>query len=805
MKKEPSNNAHLNNELPIGKKTVSVSIQNLLDYTMQSGDLSAGLYSSSRAVEGTKGHSAVRKMFMDTLTEEDVYEAEVPISFRLEGNGIDLEVIGRIDGVLKDVSGITIHEIKTTALPLDQIEHDHNPSHWAQAKCYGYMFASLYGLDYIAIRLTYYQLDQKREKSFIDIYSEDALGEFFLPLAKEYLAWQERIHGWYITRDSSIIELGFPYSGYRQGQREMIESVYNSVENGEILFAQAPTGTGKTIASLYPAVRSIGNGLISKVFYLTAKTTTRSLAEKAVADMRKSGLSIKSLIITAKEKICFTAGQPCDLDICEYAKDYYGKIKNAVADALTEDVLDRPAIEKYAKKHTVCPFELTLDLSLWCDVIICDYNYLFDPRVYLKRFFSQRGSYCFLVDEAHNLVDRARDMYSSELSKQAFFTLKQHARDELPDISDVVNLIYKYFLSTAKALSSEDDNSKVFYKVRRIRPDELVKLLNRFTEIVSHWMSRNPPVSFMDTLLDVYFESLHFTRIAESFDEKYVTCFDKSSRDFKIKLFCVDPSRQLREAMDKGRASVLFSATLSPVSYFTSILGGGDDAQVLTIPSPFPKENLCVYVDDMISTKYKTRYSSYDRIAEAILVTASARVGNYMVFFPSFEYLNEVYYRFMGISTGIRTIYQIPGMSEAARQDFLYEFDSFGESSLVGFAVMGGVFGESIDLTGDRLSGAIIVGVGLPQLCNERNIIRRHYDEQSGAGFEYAYTYPGINRVLQAAGRVIRTEEDMGIIVLLDERFSYHVYEDLLPSEWSPISRASAGCELSEVLQNFWG
>ncbi len=805
MKNEPPKGIHPEDEGAGSKKTVTVSIQNLLDYTMQSGDLSAGLYSSSRAVEGTKGHTAARKLLQDTLPEGDIYEAEVPISYRLEGKNIVLEIIGRIDGVLRDASGITIHEIKTTTQSLDLIEHDNNPLHWAQAKCYGSMFASLYGLDYITVRLTYYQLHEKREKSFIDIYSEDALEEFFMPLAMEFLSWQEMIHSWYSTRDSSILKLVFPYSGYRLGQREMVDRVYNAVENGEVLFAQAPTGTGKTIASLYPAVRAVGEGLVSKVFYLTAKTTTRSLAEKAVSDMRENGLCMKSLTITAKEKICFGTQHSCNPESCEYAENYFGKIKKAVADALAEDVLDKPTIEKYAHKHKVCPFELTLDLSLWCDVIICDYNYLFDPRVFLKRFFTRRGSYCFLIDEAHNLVDRAREMYSSELSKRDFFELKRLAKVELPEISIAADQIYKYFLRTSKELAADDNDAKVFYKVRRTRPDELVEYLNRFTEDLSNILPQNPPISFMDELLDIYYESLHFIKIAEFYDEKYVSCYDKTSGDFKIKLFCVDPSRLLREAMDKGRSSVLFSATLSPIRYFTAMLSGGSDAEVLTIPSPFPKENLCVYVDDTISTKYKTRSFSYDRIAGAILETASARIGNYMVFFPSFEYLNEVYYRFMGINTGIRTIYQIPGMSETARQEFLHEFDSFGETSLVGFAVMGGVFGEGIDLTGDRLSGAIIVGVGLPQLCNERNIIRRHFDDQTGAGFEYAYTYPGINRVLQAAGRVIRTEEDMGVVVLLDERFSYHVYEDLLPPEWNPIARASEGCQLSEVLQDFWG
>lgn len=788
------------------KKIIAISVQNLLEYAQQSGNLSSGSYSSSRAAEGTRGHAAVRKALRNSLSEDAVYDAEVPVSFRLEGENAILDVTGRIDGVLKDASGITIHEIKTTMLQLHQIEHDHNPQHWAQAKCYGYMFAQLYGLDYMAIHLTYYQLDEKQEKSFIDLYSIEALEEFFMPLARECLAWQEMIYGWYNFRDKSIEKLEFPYPGYRLGQREFINSVYDSIEKGDVLFAQAPTGTGKTIAALYPSVKALGKGLISKVFYLTSKTTTRALAEKALEDMRGKGLRVKSITITAKEKICFCESPGCDPESCEYALNYYGKIKKAVADALNEDYLDRYTIEKYAKLHAVCPFELSLDLSLWCDMIICDYNYLFDPRVYLKRFFTQRGDYCFLIDEAHNLVDRARDMYSSELSKRAFFELKQGIKTEIPEIHDITALLYKYFLGTVKMLTSEeDDEGKGFYRVRIDRPNELYELLERFTDYLESWLPRNPPVSFMEALLDTYFNCLNFKKIMELYDDKYVTCYDKSSKDFKIKLFCIDPSKLLKETMNKGRSAVLFSATLSPIEYFTGMLGGDRDSRIMTLPSPFPAENLCVYVDDTISTKFKMRQFSYDRIAGAILETATVKIGNYMVFFPSFDYLNEVYYRFMGIKAGIRTLYQTPGMSEAARQEFLYEFDRIGDTSLVGFAVMGGVFGEGIDLSGDRLSGAIIVGVGLPQICNERNIIRRHFDEQSCAGFEYAYTYPGINRVLQAAGRVIRTENDMGVVVLLDERFSYQIYRELLPSEWSPIPRASDGCLLSEVLQDFWG
>ena len=788
------------------KPTITVSVRELLEFAMQSGDLRTMTYSPSRAAEGTRGHAEIRAMIKQMLSGDAIYETEVPISFRLEDDNLVLEVTGRIDGLLKDAAGVTVHEIKTTMLPLEQIEHGHDLQHWAQVKCYAYMYARIYGLERIGIMLTYYQLDEKQEKSFTDIYNTDSLESFFMPLAGEYMAWQEMINNWAVVRDRSIHQLAFPYPKYREGQQELMDDVYDTIGNRGLLFAQAPTGTGKTVAVLFPSVKALGEGLVSKIFYLTAKTTTRSLAEKSLDDMRKKGLRIKSITITAKEKVCFNGTHFCNPEICMYKEDYYGKIKKAIEDALQEDALDRAAIEKYAAKYSICPFELTLDLSLLCDVIICDYNYLYDPRVKLSRYFSKRGNYCFLVDEAHNLVDRARDMYSAEISRRSYFRLKKQAKEELPEIYDALDRLHKYFLDISKALPEDgDDQKKSFYLVKRAYPDELYRLIERFTGLVGDLLPRIPAVSFMDQLLEVYFDSLHFLRISELYDERYVTCYDKSATDFKIKLFCVDPSKLLRDAMNKGRASILFSATLSPIGYFTSMLGGGDDARVTVIPSPFPRENLCVYIDDSISTKYKTRMFSYDRVAETILETVSFRKGNYMAFFPSFEYLNEVYYRFMGISSGIRTLCQTPGMSETARQRFLSEFEKTGETSLVGFAVMGGVFGEGIDLAGDRLSGAIIVGVGLPQICNERNIIRAHFDEQSGNGFEFAYIYPGINRVLQAAGRVIRTEDDMGVVILLDERFSHCNYMDLLPPEWTPIPKMSDGILLTDVLQDFWG
>ena len=786
---------------------VKISVQNLIDFSLGSGDLGAGFYSASRAVEGTRGHQAIQKAMQTALSEGTAYYAEVPVSYILRGRSADLEVAGRIDGVIEGPERVAIHEIKTTLLHPDLIEHDFNLQHWYQARCYAYMYSIRNKLNNIGIKLTYFNMENRLEKSFSEEQDLNSLELFFLPLAADFLEWQELLLEWRDIRNRSIKNLVFPYDGYRKGQQQFIAGVRNCIKHGGMLFAQAPTGTGKTIAALYPAVKSLGEDPAARVFYLTAKTTTRAIAEKALEDMRSKGLRLKSVTITAKEKICLNSSFTCEPELCPFAVNYFGKVKNAIKEAFKYDCLDRELIEEIAGRHSVCPFELSLDLSLWCDAIICDYNYLFDPRVYLKRFFvNQKGAYCFLIDEAHNLVDRARDMFSAEISKRAVFELKQAVKAQLPELYGITDEIYKQFLNIAKGIVSENEGQgSSILNVGKEPPFELGRLLTGFVEYVEVLFSKGAAHKISEKLLDSYFSFLAFSKLYELYDECYLTYYEKTPRDLKIKIFCIDPSKLLKKAMDHGKASILFSATLSPLEYFTRMLGGDAASASLALPSPFLKENLCVFMDDTVSTKYKTRHLSYDSIAESILAVANSRAGNYMAFFPSFEYLREVYVRFQGIQTGVRTLYQTPGMSEAARQEFLDEFDHAGESSLVGFAVLGGVFGEGVDLAGDRLSGVVIVGVGLPLLSNERNIIRSYFDEYSCRGFEYAYVYPGMNRVLQAAGRVIRTENDRGVIVLLDERFANHAHEELLPSEWSPVLRASEGYRLEEVLQDFWG
>jgi DNA excision repair protein ERCC-2 len=782
-------------------KRLKISIRALVEFVLLSGDLNSGYFSNARAVDGIKAHQLISK----TSTEK--YQPEVAVSYTIEESEITLEVNGRIDGVVTTQEGMLIDEIKSTTIPLNLINEDYNQLHWGQAKDYAYIYGTQNDIHSIKVRLTYFNIDTEEIKYFIREYSLNELEEFFINMVKKYVDWLKVTVEWNKCRDLSIKQLKFPFNNYRKGQREMATAVYRTIRDGNKFFVQAPTGIGKTIAALYPAIKALGERWTNKVFYLTAKTITRTIAETALENMRGQGLRIKTITITAKDKICFNTEAACVPEECEYAKGYYDRIAEATDDAFQCDSFTRSAIEDYARKHRVCPFEFSLDLSMWCDCIICDYNYVFDPRVHLKRYFADgtsdlipQGEYTFLIDEAHNLVERAREMFSAELFKKPVLELKQSTKEDLPKLSKSLNKINTYLIAERKKCESEGRG----YLIEKESPKELLPLLRSLIRITDSWLALNEPAGFKEQLLEFYFQVLSFIRAYESFDFRFITYSEKTGDDMKIKLFCKDPSFLLREAMKRGKAAILFSATLTPIDYFIQILGGDESSYNARLASPFPRENLGLIIDKSISTKYKTRELTYDKLAKALNTIISGKTGNYLIFFPSYKYMMEVYGRFVYIKEGCNTIYQKPGMTEQQREEYLKKFSSYGEKTLVGFAVMGGIFGEGIDLVGDRLSGVAIVGVGLPQICLERDIIREHFEEEKGLGFEYAYIYPGMNKVMQAVGRVIRTEEDRGVAVLIDERFAYSGYTDLFPPEWHSAKEVSSLEWLSQAIEEFW-
>lgn len=782
-------------------ENIKISVRNLVEFILRSGDLTSGFMNSSRALEGGRIHRRIQK------EQGADYQAEVTLSYLFKRSGLVLEVGGRADGIIteQNTGAVTIDEIKSTTKPLALIEKSDYPLYWAQAECYAFIYAEQNGLNEIAVQLTYCQMDTLEIKKFRQIFTRQELQGFFADLMNRYFDWAERLQSWHELRNRAANELAFPFAAYRDGQRQLAVTVYKAIGARRSLFAQAPTGTGKTIATIFPAVKAVGKGLVEKIFFLTAKTVTRALAEEAFTKLRRGGLKFKTVTLTAKEKICFMPEAACTGEECPYAKGYYDRVNRALAESWVREDFTRGTIEEYAQRYSICPFELSLDLALWADAVICDYNYVFDPRVYLKRFFADGGEYSFLIDEAHNLVDRAREMFSAELTKRPFLELKRLVKESLPKLSKVAGAINTSILNIGKLCEAK---AEICCLINKEPPTEIVPLLYRFLSLGEEWLSQNEEAEFREALLELYFAVYGFLRVFECYDDKYITYAEKTNNDGKedvrVKLFCVDPSFLLGEALQRGRSAIFFSATLTPLDYFQEILGGNEGDGKLSVASPFSPNNLCLLVADTIKTTYNMRALTSEQVIESIAAAILKKTGNYLVFLPSYQYMNQIYDSFALKYPAIRTLCQTGDMKEEDRTIFLEQFTAESKETLVGFAVMGGAFGEGVDLPGDRLIGAIIVGVGLPQVCLERDIIRDFFESAKGCGFEYAYMYPGMNKVLQAAGRVIRTETDQGIVLLIDERFSHPRYRRMFPKEWQGSVCVRDSSSVGKKVQGFW-
>lgn len=776
---------------------INLPIRQLVELIMRSGDIDSRYVAKDRMAEGAKAHRSLQKKNKEQYED---YRSEVWLSAEYSCNGFDYLLEGRADGLFCQEGRYTIDEIKTTLLPLESIREDFNHAHWAQAKCYAYIVAVSNALPDIAVQLTYYNLETNESKQFKQLCEAGELKEFLEELIKKYTVWAGFFSEWQKTRDLSVKALQFPFPAYRKGQRDMAVNVYRAIADGKKLFVQAPTGIGKTVSALFPAVKAIAEGKTSKIFYLTAKTITRQVAEEAFGKMRRDGLKMKTLTLTAKEKICFCAKPVCHPDYCEYAKGHYDRINNAILDALQEgDELCRNTIEQYARKHTVCPFEFSLDLSLWADCVIGDYNYVFDPRAHLRRFFAAENSdYVFLIDEAHNLLDRAREMFSAELDKTTFYQIKKAYKGRSKAFAKILNHINRIMIDMRRQCGEQG------YYITTEKPLEFVGLIGKYTAICESLLKENKDLGEDSNFLQLYFEALGFLTIAEFYDERYVTFVETQGSEVRLKLYCLDPSFLLSEAFKRGNSAVLFSATLAPLPFFREVLGGGEDDKMLALDSPFDKQKLCVLTADRVSTKYQDREQSKEQITALIASFIKQKTGNYLVYFPSYKYMHDVYADFVLAYPDITAVEQRTSLSEEERENFLCSFKENPEETYVAFCVLGGIFSEGIDLKGSRLIGAVIVGVGLPQLNVQQDIIRDYFNEKNGLGFEYAYIYPGMNKVLQAAGRVIRSESDTGAVLLIDERFSRKNYAKLLPKHWRPCRKIRNPESLREALAKFW-
>ncbi len=762
---------------------IQISVRGLVEFIFRTGDIASGdgSFSKNAMLEGSRIHRKIQgKMGLN-------YEAEVPLSITIEQPDYELTIEGRADGILTEEDGVTIDEIKGVYKKLDHMECPIFV-HQAQAMCYAYIYAHDHGLEQITVQMTYCNLDTEEVKRFRIPYTYEELAKWFEELVAEYGKWAQFEVDNRKLRNQSIEDLEFPYA-YREGQKDMAGTVYLCTKKRQNLFVQAPTGIGKTMAAMYPSVKAMGDGYAEKLFYLTAKTIARGVAVDSLEILRAHGLYFKSVMITAKEKICPLEEMECDPEHCPYAKGHYDRINKAIYDCVTNEFnITRDVLLQYANAHMVCPFELGLDVSLFVDGIICDYNYVFDPRVKLRRYFAEgaKGDFLFLVDEAHNLVDRASSMYSAAIYKEDFLNMRKLL---LPYNAKIARLLaacnkemlaFKKECDTAKGYVMIEDMESLYVKIMRLHAQ-----MESFMEECKEIGALKP---HQDEILEFYFQINQFLNIYELVDDSYEIYGEQvSDKSFMIKLYCIHPAHNLNDCIEKGNATIFFSATMLPIRYYKELLHDSEEDYAIYIPSPFPKEHRGLLIGRDVSSRYRERGpAQYEKMARYLDILVHGKTGNYMAFFPSYKMLEDVYDAAiqMGLLSDIRIVKQTAHLTEEEREQFLEQFSAEGESVL-GFCILGGIFSEGIDLVGERLIGTAVIGTGLPMVCNEREIQQRYFEERDGKGFEYAYLYPGMNKVQQAAGRVIRTMEDKGIILLLDDRFTTRQVVETFPAEWA--------------------
>lgn len=783
---------------------VHVSVRNLVEFILRSGDIDhrKAVAPENAMQEGSRIHRMIqRRMGAD-------YHAEVPLCYVYDTENYQIVIEGRADGIIdsgeqREEELVTIDEIKGTYREVHKMK-EADSVHVAQACCYAYFYGRQNALSSVRVRLTYCNIETEEIKYFHFEYTMKQLEDWFMDLIGQYQKWADFQYEWQKLRQGSIQNLVFPFE-YRSGQKDLVTYVYQTIYHRRKLFLEAPTGVGKTISTIFPAIKAMGEGLGQRIFYLTAKTITRTVAEETLHILREQELRMKSVTLTAKEKICFMEETECNPIACPYAKGHFERINEAIYDLLIhEDCFDREKIEEYAQKHQVCPFEMSLDMSLFADVIICDYNYLFDPHVYLKRFFSEgvREDYTFLIDEAHNLVDRGREMYSATLQKEEFLSLKKVVKDYDSWIYRNLEKCNKELLELKRVCEEY-----LCWEEEDIAP--LVRNIIRLSGSIENYLEDHEESPIREELLEFYFKLSHFLFIHEKLDEHY-EIYTQFTDDncFELKLFNVNPSRNLQECMMRGRSTVLFSATLLPIQYYKQLLGAQEGDYEVYAKSVFDSRRKGLFIANDVTSKYSRRNDmEYYHIASYIYRIVQMRSGNYMVFFPSHAFLHKVLdiYEAHFRGAGQECLVQDEYMNEQSREEFLGRFSDCEreDETLLGFCVLGGIFSEGIDLKNDRLIGAIIVGTGYPMVCTEREILKKYFDHQGVSGFDYAYRYPGMNKVLQAAGRVIRTAEDIGIVALLDERFLTTPYQRMFPREWREyvdISLPGIGHEI----ERFW-
>lgn len=772
-------------------KSLNLSVHQLVDFLLRRGDIDNRVYNKTTMQEGSRIHAIYQSKQGPTYLSEHVLGE----TFFVDEFSVHLD--GRADGIIIGKNLSIIDEIKSTIDDLEHFHQDQEEWHLGQAKCYALMYAHEANLNKIGIRLTYLSQNDNSKKIYNYYFSTTELEKDVTSLIKRYLNFYKFIFHRTEERNLSCKNLHFPYKDFRPNQKKLAKYAYSIAKNGGTLFVEAPTGTGKTISMLYPYVKSFALEQNEKIFYLTAKNPGKLAAFKAIEDMKEKGLKTTEILITAKDKICFNPGASCNPDECPYAKDYYSKVNEVLVNSLINNsVFTADRIIEIAKDNDLCPFEFELDLSLFCDIIICDYNYMFDPLVHMQRYFDEDCSrFIVLVDEAHNLLERGRDMYSATIDSYYIYLVKKQLKNiPLKKIKSSLNKVHKLF----KEFIEFDNSEIILNSLDENMFNAISKLYFAMQDI-----NKNHHEYVSEEFKELFFEINRFLRIYDLFSTNFVLYVTKTdSKKIKLNLYCLDPSSLLKETFEKVRSRIVFSATLSPLEYYVEMLGGNNNDPVLTLSSPFDPNNLKVIVAPTISVKYRRRDESYASVAQYIKSFISSKIGNYLVYFPSYKYLENIL-QYLNLDK-IEIVIQKKDMNDIDKAEFLSHFVLSPNHITVGLAILGGAFSEGIDLVEDRLIGVVVVGVGIPQLCFERDAIKHYFDEKETSGYLYSYINPGINRIMQAVGRLIRSENDRGAALLIDDRYLNKTYVNLFSKTWNNYQVALNQNDIIEILNEFW-
>lgn len=785
-------------------RVVRASVRELCEFVFRSGDVYSGGtdITGNAMLMGAKIH---RELQRKNKRENKNYQSEFHIKYFEEFEDFEYEISGSIDGIIENGDATVIDEFKTTNVELEKLEWDTIKAHSAQLMCYGFMYCVSHSTNFITLKLTYYNYDDDDIKVIEKEFTFTELRRFFDELLSYHVKWAKLIYDHKMKRNASLKELKFPFAEYRKGQRELSAKIYRCIRGGKRLFAEAPTGIGKTVSTLFPSLKALGEGEGEKIFYLTAKNSGAITAEECLGAFYEKGAVIKYCSLTSKEKICFR-DKNCLPSVCEYSKGHYDRVNEAIFDLVSHHhTINKELILEYAEKYKVCPFEFQLDVSMFCDAVIGDYNYAFDPSAKLQRYFSDGGDYIALVDEAHNLVDRAREMYSAQLSLMFLRKFSKHFKGQRKlqtRLTKCINVLKNFRLLLE---TSEKSQKKVQIGENDIEP------FRSFCDAYRKFLSEDGNDEIKKNTLELYFEISFFTEIFDTesvFQEDYIDFCENNEEDTTLKLYCADPSNQIKLACAKMCSCTFFSATMTPSEYYIKMLGADpDEDEILSVPSPFPPENLLLCICKNVSIRYKDRQNSIDTVVEIIYKACTQKTGNYFVFFPSYGYMMDVYDAFTETYPEIKTMVQESGMSQSERDEYLSKFVSNPKETMLAFALCGGIFSEGVDLTGDRLSGAVIVGTGLPGLSFERDMLKEHFDKTigEGLGYNYAYTYTGLNRVYQAGGRVIRTKDDKGFVILVDDRYGKISHRRTFPTVWKHnVKMLTSLPALEKSVKEFW-